>query len=52
MIDEMTLTRAPVLLGNGIPLIGQLEKQLKLEESEVTAFPNDFVQVKYKVSYV
>ncbi|OOE91269.1 MULTISPECIES: dihydrofolate reductase family protein [unclassified Salinivibrio] len=52
LIDEMTITRAPILLGGGIPLFGQLNDQIKLENSEAIAFANDFVQVKYEVNYL
>lgn len=52
LIDEMTITRVPVLLGNGIPLFGKLDNQMKLVDSEATAFANDFVQVKYGVNYL
>tara|TARA_R110001592_G_scaffold10110_2_gene52756 strand:+ start:16895 stop:17458 length:564 start_codon:yes stop_codon:yes gene_type:complete len=52
LIDEMTITRAPVLLGNGISLFGKLDNQIKLSDSEATAFANDFIQVKYRVNYL
>ena len=51
LINEMTLTLAPVLLGSGIPLFGKLNKQIKLEDAKATAFPNDFIEVCYKVNY-
>lgn len=51
MINEITITRAPILLGEGIPLFGSIEQDIKLTESKAEAFPNDFVQVRYKVSY-
>lgn len=51
-INEITITKAPILLGNGIPLFGKLENEIKLIQAEVIGFPNDFVQVKYKVSYL
>ena len=51
LINEMTITRAPVLLGEGKSLFGKVFKDIKLEQAEAIAFPNDFVQVKYKVSY-
>lgn len=51
LIDDMTLTRVPVILGEGIPLFGRTKRMIKLENASVTAFPNDFVQLHYKVSY-
>ena len=51
LINEMTITRAPVLLGEGKSLFGKVFKDIKLQQAEATAFPNDFVQVKYKISY-
>jgi dihydrofolate reductase len=52
LINEITITRAPIILGEGIPLFGPIERDIKLTESKAGAFPNDFVQVKYKVSYL
>jgi dihydrofolate reductase len=51
LINEMTITRAPILLGEGIPLFGKTIKDIKLEQAQATAFANDFVQVKYTVNY-
>ena len=52
LINEMTLTLAPVLLGSGIPLFGKLLKQISLEDAQATAFPNNFIEIKYKVKYL
>ena len=51
LINELTITRTPVLLGEGISLFGKTAKDIKLEQAEAIAFPNDFVQVKYHVNY-
>lgn len=52
LISEMTITRAPVILGEGKPLFGKTYKQIKLENAQATAYPNDFVQVRYEVNYL
>ena len=50
-INEMTLTRIPVILGEGIPLFGKTIQDIKLENTKATTFPNDCVQLHYTVSY-
>lgn len=52
LINEITLTLAPVLLGEGIALFGKLSRQIKLEDAEATAFPNNFIELKYSVKYL
>ena len=51
LINEMIITRIPVLLGEGIPLFGKTFKDIKLEKTQATAFANDFVQEKYTLNY-
>ena len=51
LINEMTITRAPILLGDGIPLFGKLNQGVMLENADSVTFPNDFIQVKYQVNY-
>ncbi|NRA73009.1 MAG: dihydrofolate reductase family protein, partial [Gammaproteobacteria bacterium] len=51
LINEMTITRAPILLGDGIPLFGKLNQGIMLENADSVTFPNDFIQVKYQVNY-
>jgi len=52
LINEMTITQVPVLLGKGIPLFGKLNKHVKLENAQALIFHNDFIQVKYGVTYI
>jgi len=51
LINEITITIAPILLGEGKSLFGKTFKDIKLEEAKAIAFSNDFIQVKYKVNY-
>ncbi|MGF1718536.1 dihydrofolate reductase family protein [Vibrio kyushuensis] len=51
LINELTITRAPIILGQGIPLFGPTNSPIKLEQASAQAFPNDFIQVCYKASY-
>ncbi len=49
LVDEMTITTIPVLIGKGIPLFGKLEKDVKLELIKSKSLKNGFVQNKYQV---
>jgi dihydrofolate reductase len=49
LVDEMTITIIPILIGNGLPLFGPLEKDVNLELIKSQSFKNGFVQNKYKV---
>lgn len=51
LINEMTLTRVPLILGDGIPLFGRSTQTVRLKNVSVRAFPNDFVQLHYSVNY-
>ncbi|MCY1183282.1 hypothetical protein D9M73_238900 [compost metagenome] len=48
-VDELTITRIPVLLGSGIPLFGALAGDVKLQHVRSTTFENGFVQSTYRV---
>jgi len=52
LIDDITITKAPILLGEGIALFGKITDSVKLENSESIAFANGFIQVKYSVNYL
>lgn len=49
LIDEVTITRIPVLLGSGRPLFGPLSQDVRLEHISTRAFDFGFVQSKYRV---
>lgn len=49
LIDEMTITKIPVLLGSGRPLFGPLSEDVRLEHISTRAFDFGFVQSKYRV---
>lgn len=51
LINEMTITYAPVLLGEGIPLFGKLSRPVKLKNIRTVTYPNEFFQIKYEVGY-
>lgn len=49
LIQEMILTRVPVLLGRGIPLFGDLDGEIPLEHVETVVYPHGLVQSRYRV---
>ena len=50
LIDELIITRVPVLLGQGISLFGELPSDILLEHIDTQSFSSGLVQSKYKVS--
>jgi dihydrofolate reductase len=50
LIDEMTITVVPVLLGAGRPLFGPLPADVRLELLSSRMFPFGFVQSRYRVA--
>ena len=49
LIQELIITRIPVLIGKGLPLFGPVHKDLQLRHVETRVFSNGFVQSKYAV---
>jgi dihydrofolate reductase len=47
LIDEMIITRVPVLLGEGIPLFGNLEKSLEFRLERTEQLNDDLVKSTY-----
>jgi dihydrofolate reductase len=48
LVDEMTLTRVPVLLGSGIPLFGKLSRDHTWQHLETITFSNGLISSKYR----
>jgi len=49
LIQEMAITRVPVLLGEGIPLFGPLEKDIQLQLVSTKSFESGLEQSRYRV---
>lgn len=52
LIDEMTVTRVPILLGEGLSLFGKTSGDIRITEVTSKSFPNDFIQEKFSLSYI
>ena len=51
LINEIIITKIPILIGSGIPLFGSLSYDKNLRHLETVTFKNGFVQMKYEVVY-
>ncbi|WP_261815362.1 dihydrofolate reductase family protein [Vibrio gallicus] len=51
LVNEITITRVPVILGGGVPLFGELRKRVSLRHAFTSVFPNDYIQTKYVIGY-
>ena len=49
LIDEVIITRIPVLIGTGRPLFGPLSPDERLEHLSTHAYEFGFVQSRYRV---
>ena len=49
LIDELTITRIPLLLGEGIPLFGPTGGDILLRHLATRSYDNGYVQSKYRV---
>lgn len=50
LIDEITLTVVPVIIGSGIPLFAAMENDIRLAHIRTTAYDFGFVQCVYAVN--
>ena len=49
LIDRMIISTLPVLIGQGVPLFGPLDKDIRLELVASRTFPGGMVQTEYTV---
>lgn len=47
-IDELIITRVPLLIGKGIPLFGFLDRDLKFKHIETIVYSNGLVKSNYE----
>lgn len=50
LIQRLIISRVPVLIGKGIPLFGDLEKDLELRHVATRQFASGLVQSEYEVA--
>ena len=50
LIQQITITRIPVLIGSGISLFGKLDHDITLHHIDTRQFPSGFVRSTYEVS--
>jgi len=48
-IDRLTITKVPVLVGEGIPLFGSLPHDIRLKHVRTKVYPKGLVQTEYRV---
>jgi dihydrofolate reductase len=49
LIQHLTITRIPVLLGSGIPLFGDLSHDIRFEHVATRSYPSGIVQSQYAI---
>jgi len=50
LIEDMTLTHVPILIGDGLPPFGPLTNDIDLEHLETQSYPSGLVGSKYRIS--
>jgi dihydrofolate reductase len=50
LIQQLIITRIPVLLGGGIPLFGPLSRDIRLDHRATRSYPSGMVQSEYRVA--
>jgi dihydrofolate reductase len=49
VIQDVILTRVPVLIGSGLPLFGELAEDIELAHVETTTYQDGLVQSRYRL---
>lgn len=49
LIDRLTVTRVPVLIGDGIPLFGSLGRDVRLRHIATQTYPSGMVKSEYEL---
>ena len=49
LVQHLTITRAPVLIGEGIPLFGAIPRDLRLRHVATQYYPSGLVKSEYEV---
>ncbi len=49
LIADMTLTRIPILIGDGLPLFGALDRDVDCEHLDTRTFPSGLVTSRYRI---
>lgn len=49
LIEDMVISRVPVLIGDGLPLFGPVQGDIALDHVETRSFPSGLVQSFYRV---
>ncbi len=49
LLDEITITQIPIVLGSGIPLFSETDREIEFKHRKTKSFPNGFVQTEYEI---
>jgi dihydrofolate reductase len=49
LVDVIVLTVIPIILGDGIPLLGKLDNRIRLNLIDAISYDSGFVQARYDV---
>ena len=49
LLQEITIARIPILIGEGIPLFGRVDHDVRMELLESRAYPTGVVQSRYRI---